>query len=113
MPRKLMGALAAASAVGFINMIGNLGGGVGSMIVGSSSHLPTALYILAGMPLLAAAIIIGIGVMRKQELAADPAAPVEQQPAAPADEHIRAATDGIRAADGPPLRGHIRSPGDS
>jgi ACS family tartrate transporter-like MFS transporter len=70
MPRKLMGATAAASAVGFINMVGNLGGGVGSNIVGSTHSFTLALYILATMPLAAAAIVLAIGHLRRQQLKA-------------------------------------------
>lgn len=97
MPRMLMGAMAAASAVGFINMVGNLGGAVGSGIVGffsndKSTHplrasildtfftdhsahngLIVALYILALLPLLAAGVIITIGLMRRKELMDRPA----------------------------------------
>lgn len=85
MPRKLMGATAAASAVGFINMIGNLGGGVGSNIVGMIPSFTTALFILATMPLGAAFIILGIGHLRRQLLTAPPTtmAAAQPTPAAP------------------------------
>lgn len=68
MPRHLMGATAAASAIGFINMIGNLGGGVGSNVVGSTGSFTVALYILASMPLAAAAIILVIGRLQGRQL---------------------------------------------
>lgn len=103
MPRKLMGATAAASAVGFINMVGNLGGGVGSNIVGSSGNMTVALYILAAMPLLSAFVILGIGYLRRQQLVAGPAAvAVDGQAGEPVVEHIRAASDAIQTAAGEP-----------
>ena len=37
MPTIFLGATAAASAIGFINMVGNLGGFVGPVIAGSSA----------------------------------------------------------------------------
>jgi MFS family permease len=37
-PTMFLGAVAAASAIGFINMIGNLGGSVGPMLVGQSAN---------------------------------------------------------------------------
>lgn len=117
MPRRLMGATAAASAVGFINMIGNLGGGVGSNIVGfltdpkstssfrasligfftdnlAHGGLVLALFILAAMPLVSALIIVGIGAMRRQQLAPGPEpGPVSEQLVAA--EHLH----GLRASD--------------
>jgi ACS family tartrate transporter-like MFS transporter len=42
LPTKFLGATAAAAAIGFINMIGNLGGSVGPMIVGSSAGPSTS-----------------------------------------------------------------------
>jgi MFS family permease len=78
MPRKLMGALAAASAVGFINMLGNLGGAIGPWIVGSAPDFTTAMFILAGLPLIAAAIIFTIGRMRRKELMDQSAVEVRQ-----------------------------------
>ena len=61
-PTMYLGATAAASAIGFINMIGNLGGSVGPMMVGEVSKyhgsFAPALRLLAPWPLAAAAIIM-------------------------------------------------------
>jgi nitrate/nitrite transporter NarK len=76
-PTMFLGATAAASAIGFINMIGNLGGSVGPMVVGKEAKLTsfaTALRWLAPWPLVAAAIILIVGyVRRKHPVAAPPA----------------------------------------
>ncbi|HLJ96902.1 MAG TPA: MFS transporter, partial [Gemmataceae bacterium] len=79
-PTIFLGATAAASAIGFINMIGNLGGFFGPMVVGkyasaevsqgnvaSFSH---ALRIIACGPLLSAVIILILGFIRRRSLAA-------------------------------------------
>ncbi len=64
-PTTFLGSAAAASAIGFINMIGNLGGSVGPMIVGRSSGgnagFAPALFRLAPWPLASAAIILIVG----------------------------------------------------
>jgi MFS transporter, ACS family, tartrate transporter len=101
MPRTLMGATAAASAVGFINMIGNLGGGVGSYIVGKVSGEAMALFILALMPVLSAITIIAIGRLRRQHFAtAAVPVPLEMPIPPERDERIQAApaVEGIRPA---------------
>jgi nitrate/nitrite transporter NarK len=68
-----LGATAAASAIGFINMIGNLGGSVGPMIVGSAASgqasFAPALRLLFPWPLTAAVIILVVGYARRRRLA--------------------------------------------
>lgn len=101
MPRTLMGATAAASAVGFINMIGNLGGGVGSNIVGHVNSEALAMFILALMPIVSAATIVAIGKLRRQHFAtAAVPVPVEMPLPPEPDERIQAApaVEGIRPA---------------
>jgi sugar phosphate permease len=69
-PTMFLGATAAASAIGFINMIGNLGGSVGPMVVGSMANnqasFGPALRLLAPWPLLAALIILVVGFFRRR-----------------------------------------------
>src|SRR5205085_5870899 len=64
-PSTFLGATAAASAIGFINMIGNLGGFVGPYLVGSLSAggggFAVALGRLAPWPLAAAAVVLVVG----------------------------------------------------
>jgi len=69
-PTMFLGATAAASAIGFINMIGNLGGSVGPWIVGAAAagsapgqapDFVTGLLRIAPWPLVAAVIILVIG----------------------------------------------------
>jgi len=66
-PSMLLGASAAASAIGFINMIGNLGGSVGQIIVGKASDtsVPDALLRMAPWAAIAAVILIGANGYRK------------------------------------------------
>src|SRR5260370_8207986 len=65
-----VGATAAASAIGFINMIGNLGGSVGSMVVGEVSQgqasFANSLWLLAPWPFAAALIILIVGYSRRR-----------------------------------------------
>lgn len=72
LPTMFMGATAAASAIGFINMIGNFGGSVGPYIVGNASvgqpGFADALFRLAAFPLLAAAIILLVGLLKRKQL---------------------------------------------
>jgi MFS family permease len=72
-PTVFLGAVAAASAIGFINMIGNLGGGVGAEIVGQAkqgdSYAPV-LFVLAPFPFTAAVIILFVGYLRRDRLRA-------------------------------------------
>lgn len=68
-PTAFLGAAAAASAIGFINMLGNLGGFVGPAMVGRASEgqmsFAPALLRLAPFPLAAAAIILIVGLTGK------------------------------------------------
>ena len=69
-PTKYLGAAAAASAIGFINMIGNLGGFfgpdlVGKSAVGQTSFAP-ALRLIAIGPLVSAMIIVILGYTRRR-----------------------------------------------
>jgi len=83
-PSTFLGGAVAASAVGFINMIGNLGGGVGPVLVGSAAEksYQLALYYLAPFPLVSAAVIIGIGFYiryrQRQALVVSAPPPVEK-----------------------------------
>jgi MFS family permease len=69
-PTMFLGSTAAASAIGFINMIGNLGGSVGPMVVGSlatgQTSFAPALLTLAPWPFAAAVIILVVGYARRQ-----------------------------------------------
>ena len=64
-----LGSIAAASAIGFINMVGNLGGSVGPMIVGDAARanndFATALWRLAAFPFVAATITLAVGYLRR------------------------------------------------
>ena len=68
-PTMFLGATAAASAIGFINMIGNLGGFVGPYIVGRSANehatFANALYKLAPFPIVAAGVILIVALYRR------------------------------------------------
>jgi MFS family permease len=79
LPTKFLGATAAAAAIGFINMIGNLGGFVGPYVVGTtaseqapggSPNFAAALFKLAPFPLTSALIIVLLGYSRRKQLAA-------------------------------------------
>jgi MFS transporter, ACS family, tartrate transporter len=65
MPTMFLGATVAAGAIGFINMIGNLGGSIGPMVVGKEAtgraSFASALVLLAPGPMIAAAIILIVG----------------------------------------------------
>ena len=73
-PTMFLGATVAASAIGFINMIGNLGGSVGLELVGRiraahpESNVP-ALLALAPYPVTAAIIVLAVGYFRRQRAA--------------------------------------------
>jgi MFS family permease len=74
-PTMLMGAAGAASAIGFINMTGNLGGFVGPALVGGVVNqgpegFSRALFMLAPFPLIAVAIILFVGYLRRDRLRA-------------------------------------------
>ena len=68
-PTMFLGSAAAASAIGFINMIGNLGGFVGPYVVGRSAtenvSFADALFKLAPFPIIAAAVILAVGLYRR------------------------------------------------
>jgi MFS transporter, ACS family, tartrate transporter len=74
LPSIFLGSTAAASAIGFINMLGNFGGFVGPATVGQASEGQTsfapALFRLAPFPLIAVAIILFVGYLRRHTLAA-------------------------------------------
>lgn len=73
-PSMFLGSLVAASAIGFINMTGNLGGFVGPLVVGTSAagqdSFAPALYRLAPLPAMAALFILFVGFLRRKQLAA-------------------------------------------
>jgi sugar phosphate permease len=74
LPSLLLRGTAAAGAIGFINSFGNLGGYVGSRILGKGSKMTgsydVGLYLLAGCAALSAAIIFGLGVWHRRKAAA-------------------------------------------
>jgi len=68
-----MGAAAAAAAIGFINMLGNLGGSVGPTIFGSflaNKLYAPGLYVLGAFPLGSVAVILFVGWIRRDRIAA-------------------------------------------
>jgi MFS transporter, ACS family, tartrate transporter len=69
MPTMILGTSAAATAVGFINMIGNLGGYFGPTFVGKAKEgnvdFSAALWKLAPWPLMAALIILALAAVRQ------------------------------------------------
>jgi ACS family tartrate transporter-like MFS transporter len=70
LPTMFLGATTAASAIGFINMLGNIGGFFGSNTVGEMAaqhQYAKALLILAPGPLLAATIILMVGYVRRRQ----------------------------------------------
>src|SRR5207248_3327972 len=77
LPSTFLGAAAAASAIGFINMMGNLGGFVGPAMVGNlakpdssgETQFGVALFRLAPFPLISVAIILFVGFLRRNVLA--------------------------------------------
>jgi ACS family tartrate transporter-like MFS transporter len=64
-PSSLLGSATAAAAIGFINMIGNLGGGFGRKLVSDLADDPSgfsrALLLLAPWPIMSAAVVLGLG----------------------------------------------------
>ncbi len=69
-PTMFLGSVAAASATGFINMMGNLGGFVGPYVVGSLANeqksFKQGLLTLAPLPLIAAGIILLVGLLGRR-----------------------------------------------
>ena len=65
-PTMFLGSTAAASAIGFINMIGNLGGSVGQILVGelADTSFSTAMLTLAPFPIISGLIVLGIGMKK-------------------------------------------------
>ncbi len=74
-PTMFLGATTAASAIGFINMIGNLGGYFGPMWVGKVANNETsfapALMRIAIFPLIGAGVILAVGYLRRKHPVAD------------------------------------------
>jgi ACS family tartrate transporter-like MFS transporter len=67
-PTMFLGTTAAASAIGFINMIGNLGGFFGPYVVGRSAehaNISTALFRLAPFSLIAAGVVLIVALYRR------------------------------------------------
>jgi ACS family tartrate transporter-like MFS transporter len=69
-PTLFLGSTAAASAIGFINMIGNFGGFAGPVIVGDAakhSDFATGLTRISIFPFLGAAVILFVGYLWKEK----------------------------------------------
>jgi ACS family tartrate transporter-like MFS transporter len=67
-PTIFLGSTAAASAIGFINMVGNLGGSLGPMIVGDAAKnhdFATGLWRIAIVPFIGALTILLVGYLRR------------------------------------------------
>jgi ACS family tartrate transporter-like MFS transporter len=70
-PTLFLGSTAAASAIGFINMVGNFGGSVGPRIVGKAAEqndFATGLLRIGPFPFVAAAIVLAIGFARRTNI---------------------------------------------
>jgi ACS family tartrate transporter-like MFS transporter len=70
-PSMFLGAAAAASAIGFINMIGNVGSFVGPAMMGgyaAQNNIKGGLMFLSLFPLASATIILIVGWMRRHSL---------------------------------------------
>lgn len=68
LPTLFLGSAAAASAIGFINMVGNLGGAVGPVIVGNAaktSDFETGLWRIAIFPIVGAMIVLMVGRLQR------------------------------------------------
>jgi ACS family tartrate transporter-like MFS transporter len=72
-PTMVLGAIAAASAIGFINMIGNLGGLVGPTVVGEAAtnaqgnvNYARPLLLLAPWPFASAIVVVIAGYVRRK-----------------------------------------------
>jgi MFS transporter, ACS family, tartrate transporter len=71
MPTMFLGAAAAASAIGFINMMGNMGGAVGPAIVGNSanvSDMATSLRNISPWSLIGAVILVSMDLFRRWKM---------------------------------------------
>lgn len=75
MPTIFLGSAAAASAIGFINMIGNLGGFVGPKIVGESADIAsmaTSLRNISPWSLIGALVLVSMDLFRRWKMARSP-----------------------------------------
>ncbi len=105
LPTIFMGAASAAAAIGFINMIGNLGGFVGPTVFGAAASkkmYATGLFILSAFPMVSVAVILLVGHLRRDKLRAAQ----EEGHGAPAPVAAAPAGDGIRV----PPRTDFREP---
>jgi ACS family tartrate transporter-like MFS transporter len=70
-PTMFLGATAAASAIGFINMVGNLGGSLGPYLVGKAktaeANFSVGLLRLAPWPIGAAAIVLIVANVKRRK----------------------------------------------
>ncbi len=78
-PTMFLGATAAASAIGFINMIGNLGGFVGPYVVGKSATehaaFSDALLKLTPFPIIAAFTVLAVSLYRRRHASSEAGRP--------------------------------------
>ncbi|HEY2413549.1 MAG TPA: MFS transporter, partial [Pirellulaceae bacterium] len=68
-PTMFLGSIAAASAIGFINMIGNLGGSIGPVIIGDAAKnkdFATGLWRIAAFPFICATVILVVRMLRRK-----------------------------------------------
>lgn len=74
-PTMFLGGATAASAIGFINMIGNLGGFLGPVLVGTAAKGQTsfapALARIAIFPIIGAVIVLVVGYLRRKHPVVD------------------------------------------
>ncbi|HTQ39023.1 MAG TPA: MFS transporter [Pirellulales bacterium] len=74
-PTLFLGSTAAASAIGFINMTGNLGGSLGTTIVGyardNSENFRLGLLLIAPFPIASALIVLIVAYVRRRKPAKD------------------------------------------
>jgi ACS family tartrate transporter-like MFS transporter len=74
-PTMFLGGATAASAIGFINMIGNLGGFLGPVLVGAAAKGQTsfapALMRIAIFPVIGAVIVLAVGYLRRKHPISD------------------------------------------
>lgn len=68
-PTMFLGSAAAASAIGFINMMGNLGGAVGQTVVGYAGNesFQRGMFYIAPAPIIAGLIVLGISKLKHKE----------------------------------------------
>jgi len=78
LPNLLLHGTAAATAIGIINSVGNLGGFLGSVIMGKKGKgitFDTGLYLLAGCAVISATIILGLASWHRRRTSAAVPAP--------------------------------------